>query len=277
MIDAALRLRFGSALGPRIGGGGEANVYALGDDRVVRLCNQDASRLAFGARSGLLGQLNGRCGGVAVPRVLEEGHLEGHFYTIETRIPGEPMDKSLANACNRTALLTDYMETASQLSSGSVTGPYGEVAHEQPITSPSLKSYMASRARVSMKQGGVRLDADQLAAPFAEPEKPALVHLDYFPGNVMTDGERVTGVLDFGYSTIVGDARFTPVLAAIYLSNRITPPARDEDRVFAMSWLEEQGLAELVDPLRRWIAAYWSFCRKDDPNLAAEIRRVLDV
>ena len=277
MIEAALRLRFGSELGPRLGGGGEADVRALGDDRVLRLCNADTSRVSFGARSGLMARLNGRCGGVAVPRVLEEGFVEGHLFTIETRIPGTPMDKVLQEPGDRAALLTDYMETARLLSSGSCSGPFGEIAHEAPITADSLREYMTTRARLSMEQGGVHLDAEHLAAPFAEPDRPALVHLDYFPGNVMTDGQKVTGVLDFGYSTVVADARFTPVLAAIYLSNRITPPTRDDDRALAMNWLEAQGLAELVDPLRRWIAAYWSFCRADDPNLAAEIRRVLDV
>ena len=38
-----------------------------------------------------------------------------------------------------------------------------------------------------------------------------------------------------------------------------------------------EGLSPLVAPLTRWIAAYWCFCREDDPRLAAEISRVLGV
>ena len=128
-----------------------------------------------------------------------------------------------------------------------------------------------------MALGGVTLDADALAAPFEEPDRAGLVHLDYFPGNVMAEENRVTGVLDFGYATIIGDPRFTPVLAAIYLSNRITPPANGVDRAVAMNWLAQRGLGHLVVPMQRWIAAYWSFCREDDPSLAAEISRVLGV
>ena len=277
MIKAALKVRFGRDLGAHLGRGGEADVYAIADDRVLRLCKPDASQAGFDARLDLLERMDGACGGVCVPRVLEHGRVEGQLFTIETRLGGVPMSQALGAATDRRALVRDYMEVAARLGEGQEARPFGEIGREDPIRADRLRDYMERRVKASMAAGGVGLDGEALAAPFEEPEQPGIVHLDYFPGNVMADGNRVTGVLDFGYSTIVGDPRFTPVLAAIYLSNRISPPAGAEDRAIAMEWLAERNLTSLVVPLRRWIAAYWSFCREDDPKLAAEIRHVLGV
>jgi hypothetical protein len=42
----------------------------------------------------------------------------------------------------------------------------------------------------------------------------------------------------------------------------------------AMGWLAAMGLRDLFEPVRRWLAAYWSF-EVDDRGLAAWCRTVL--
>lgn len=276
-LETALRHRFGPILGPRIGGGGEADVYALNRETVLRLTKPGTKPSGFRARNAVLDRIADCGGDIAIPYILETGEVADRFFTVETRLHGEPMDRALASITghSRHALIDSYMETAARISDLLRGGPFGEIGREDPIVRSSQRKFMIDRVTASMAQGGLDLDPHELCAPFEEPAQSALVHLDYFPGNVMCNGQEVTGVLDFGYSTVMADARFTPVLAVIYLNNRITPPAKDDDIARGMLWLERAGYLDLVEPLRRWVAAYWSFCRDDDPRLAEEIGRVL--
>jgi aminoglycoside phosphotransferase (APT) family kinase protein len=112
-----------------------------------------------------------------------------------------------------------------------------------------------------LKAAGPRfafLDPAGLAAALPEPDRPALVHLDAFAGNMLAKDGRITAVLDFGGVPIVGDRRLDPLAAAAYLDPDITPTASDADRAVAQEWLAERGLADLYDAARRWLAAFWS-------------------
>ena len=91
---------------------------------------------------------------------------------------------------------------------------------------------------------------------------PELVHLDFFPGNVMADGDQVTGVLDFGFATILADRRLTPLVAAVSL--RLRSDATEAE----LAYVEARVGAEAVPQMRKWLAAYWAFAIKDDPDLA---------
>lgn len=89
---------------------------------------------------------------------------------------------------------------------------------------------------------------------------PSFVHLHAFAGNILTDGVRVTAVIDFGASCLAGDRRLDPIASAVYLSDRhVTPTATARDVDAALAWLRMNGLAEWLEPGRRWLAAYWSF------------------
>ena len=71
---------------------------------------------------------------------------------------------------------------------------------------------------------------------------------------------RVSAVIDFSSTCLAGDRRFDLISAAIYLgSPSITPTARPSDVEVANAWLQANGLHEFVDPVRRWLAAFWSF------------------
>jgi hypothetical protein len=93
---------------------------------------------------------------------------------------------------------------------------------------------------------------------------------------MMTDGRCITAVLDVGPACVVGDVHFSPVAAAVYLSAPpITPSATPRDMQIANAWLRGHNLGELFDPVRYWLAAYWSFA-VNDPKVLAWCHSVLD-
>jgi aminoglycoside phosphotransferase (APT) family kinase protein len=115
----------------------------------------------------------------------------------------------------------------------------------------------------------------ELADRLPGPEAPSFVHLDAFTGNVLTDGESITAVIDIGVTSVVGDRRLDPLSAVVYLdSPRITPSATTRDREVALGWLRARGLSEWLEPARRWLGAFWSSA-VDDPTVAVWCREVL--
>ena len=92
---------------------------------------------------------------------------------------------------------------------------------------------------------------------------------------MLTDGARISAVLDIGPTSVAGDRRLDPIAAAAYLASpEITPAATAADVEVAMSWLRAAGLHELFEPARRWLAAFWS-AAVDDPRVLAWCRTVL--
>jgi hypothetical protein len=92
---------------------------------------------------------------------------------------------------------------------------------------------------------------------------------------MLTDGTRITAVLDIGWSSIAGDRRLDPVSAAVYLASpAITPVVTARDIEVATGWLRNARLDEYFEPMRRWLAGYWSFAF-DDPNVLGFCRSVL--
>ena len=95
-------------------------------------------------------------------------------------------------------------------------------------------------------------------------DSPAFVHLDYFPGNVMAEGEQISAVIDFGYASIIGDRRMNALVATAHLiTPRITPTVTDRDRDIAFAWLRERELFDYFERGLPWLAAYWTFAWDD--------------
>ena len=269
-MNADLLARFGLRASDLLGQGGEARVYALDAKRVLRVSHVGADPRSATLRRELLAGLDARGLGFAVPEVLDHGQLDGQLYTIEARIPGQSLDKVLAQSTDqkREKLLHEYMLTSLKIRKLRMPSDwYGEIARPDAIRTRTLMDFMCQRAERSLQDIPLTIDVADLTAPLQSTAPPALVHLDYFPGNVMADGDTITGVFDFGYSTVWANADFTPVLAAIYLERRITDSAHPQDLPFARAWLGDHDLDRLFAPLRLWIAAYWAFCAGDDPSL----------
>ena len=251
--------RFG-VTGAPLGQGAEAWVYPFGDGQVLRIPKPRSTR-GFDRRTDLLDRLaeGARRTGIAIPEVLETGRTDDQPWSIERRILGVEMGQALAQSPDRTALIAAYMKTAAQVGDLLSGDDFRELWAEPPLsadTGPALLSALASR---SLTWAGIKSEP---APPEGFDGPPELVHLDYFPGNVMADGVRITGVLDFGFATILADRRLTPLVAAISL--RFRSDATDAE----LAGAEALAGAEDVSQVRRWLAAYWSFAIRDDPELA---------
>ena len=63
----------------------------------------------------------------------------------------------------------------------------------------------------------------------------------------MVDENQLTGVIDFGYSSIIGDRRVNALVATAHLvTPRITPTVTADDQAIAYAWLRERDLFTLL-------------------------------
>ena len=271
-----------------LGEGGEAQVYALDADRVVRMYRPGATLAGAEARAALLAEIAAGAGHLpfTTPQVIEVGELaenNGRVYVIEKRIPGTSMLQALehSSGSTRSDLISQYMEAAWQLGTLKLQRPFfGEISHEAPVQTATLEEYLAERAGRSL--AGVtslaHVDPAALAHALGEPmAAPVFVHIDYFPGNVMVNNNQLNAVIDFGYSSSIGDRRMTVMAAAAHLvSPRISPTVTEADRVIALDWLRERDLFDYYERGLPWLAAYWSFVPEaDDPAAYAWCHSIL--
>ena len=284
--DDALLVRVMSHLGltrgALLGIGGEACVFALGSERIARIHHPGAVLDAVVRRAQLLEGFHETASAVpfSIPRVLEMTELHGRLITFEPRLPGRPLSHVLGEVAGaeREHLITRFLEASTRLRDLRVSPAwYGDLCEAEPIRTPSYRAYLEQRAKKSLACAGSAfdgLDPARLAAALPEPERPSFVHMDFYPGNVLVEGQEVSAVIDFGGPAIVGDARLEPLSAVIYLTPFITTTATDRDRRLAREWLKAQHLDALFEPAERWIAARWSFAT-DDVRLHRWCRRVL--
>jgi hypothetical protein len=265
---------FGLSASALLGSGGEASVYALDAERVLRVHRPGPERAALEGRATLLDELAANGSGLpfALPRVLDVRRVCERWVSVETRLPGRPLAGVLeqAGGAERKALVLSYLSCCARLCAVRWPGSqYGDLLADDAIRATSFREYLELRAQRNLQAAGDpfgEVDAAALAAALPEATEPAFVYLDYYPSNVLVDAGRVTAVVDFGGSVIAGEQSFGSVIAAVYLAARDEPLAR--------AWLEQEGLAGLYEPARRWLAAFWAFAR-DDVGLFAWCRSVL--
>ena len=269
---------------PLLGAGGEAWVFALDPERVLRVAKPAADARTFALRTALLSELARSAHRVpfAIPEVFETLAVEGQLATVERRLAGSPLSEALrsASGSERTDLIHAYLEAASAIGDLEVARPWwGDIARDDPIHTRTFRGYLEQRAARSLAAAGFEsptLDAQELASALPEPTAPAFVHLDAFPGNMLAEGGTITAVLDFGSVAFVGDRRLDPLSAVAYLDSAIAANAQASDRAIAHDWLAATGLDGLYRPAERWIAAFWSSAT-DDASLHSWCRAVLDV
>ena len=293
-VEALLR-SLGADPADLLGSGGEARAWALGTDRVIRVCHPGTPAEAVHQRIGLLAELSAgpEPPPFALPEVLEVHERDGRLLTIERRLEGIPLLAALGSATGsaRRRLIESHLEAAAALADLPIRPRpwFGQLIGDDPVRSSTWAGFLEARARASLVASGLgdepwaaALSAELAGALVADvgpgdggPER-YFVHLDAFAGNMMAVGSRVSAVLDFGPTCLAGgDRRLDPVACAVYLgSTHITPTSTGADLGVARGWLRERGMDELHDPLRRWLAAFWSFA-VDDAKLHAWCRSVL--
>jgi aminoglycoside phosphotransferase (APT) family kinase protein len=268
--------------GALLGAGGEARVYALDEERVLRVPRVGQDLGDARSRQLLVDELGSQGAPFFLPELLLEGEIGGRVYAIERRLPGRTVSEALQHVegRERVRLIEAYLEASAALGTLHLEerGWFGELLGEQPVRAPTWHDYLRDRAAGSLWRSTPdlqRIDPAALAADLPVIERASFVHLDAYAGNMLTDHGVITAVLDFGSTSVVGDQRLDPIASAVYLSTPlITPANRPNDERVVMAWLSAAGLVELVEPVRRWLAAFWAFA-VDDPRLHEWCRSVL--
>ena len=282
-VDAARR-RLGIASGDPLGSGGESVVYAMDADRVARIHRPGVDRVHVDARAAQLLELDEQRDRVpfAIPQVLETRDVEDCAVHIESRLPGASMMDALRDTTGaaREALLRAYLDASTAIGRlDAVRDDCRDLCRRDAVRAATPDAWAAARVTASLRARGERfdtVDGAALAAALPPAGTPALVHMDFFPGNVLCEGERVTAVIDFGTISARADPQLDPLLADVYLQDPMTPVATDADRAVAAAWLTEHGLAPYREAAERWTAAFWCVAPRKTP-LFAWACRVLDV
>ena len=218
----------------------------------------------------------------ALPEVLDVGRIGERVYAVERRLPGRSVLDELATirGPRRARLVEAYMDVVGALGDLALEtrAGFGDLMSGAPITTTTWRGFLEDRAGANLSRSlpeFAAVDARAIAAQLPDAPRADFVHLDAFAGNVLTDGTRITAVLDVGATSLAGDRRIDPLSAAVYLASpTITPVATAADVAVARSWLRAAGLDGWFEPARRWLGAYWSFAF-DDPKVLRFCRQVL--
>ncbi len=274
--------RLGVAADALLGHGGEAWVYALDDARVLRVLHAGGRAEDVRRRQSLVDELARAGPAYALPEILEIGEIDGRIFAVERRLPGRSVMDELRSCDDdaRGRLIEAHLDAAAALGDLYLAprGGFGDLIIDNAITTSTWRAYLEERAATSLARSTRELrsiDPIALAAPLPETTVAAFVHLDAFAGNMLTDGARITAVLDIGPTSVAGDRRLDTLAAVVYLTSpEITPVATAADVDVAMSWLRTAGLHDWFDPARRWLAAFWS-AAVDDPRVLRWCHTVL--
>jgi putative membrane protein len=275
----AILRRFGVGDGDLLGAGGESWVYALDETRVLRVSKGGDLRRYLARLKRFYRTLPLRS--FALPTVLEIGAELGTSYAVEARLPGVALSEVLPGlaGAEREQALERYLDTAEEL--GDVmfpAEPYGQLLADDPTTAPSWQAYLSLVVERAVRENGLEDDVphlatvvtDTLAGFAALPDPPrALVHGDYFPGNVLVSGDlTVAAVIDFSPHTVVGDPFLDVAGALIFLE--VVDGYRAEDSAILHALIRRRygpDIDAILRLYRRYYAFYFSNA-KDERTLS---------
>jgi aminoglycoside phosphotransferase (APT) family kinase protein len=268
-----------------LGVGSESLVYALGQDQILRL--PKSRPFDPGSRARLRSFLDEIAGHLpfGTPRIDDIGPNED--YTIEARVPGRSMADFLKTAADdaRDHAFRSYVAAIDAFRGVEFPDhPYGHLLATAPVWSGDWRTFahdslaeFRSNHRVAIARDvgdPYRLfdkAADMIEHLPAYPPK-ALVHGDYFPGNVLLGADlQVSGVIDFGPFTLAGD----PVLdfAVSYLTLELIDECTADDARFVRELIVERH-GEAIVPALRFYRAYLAFSMADPSNTAPPYPRL---
>lgn len=200
-------------------------------------------------------------------------------WTIERRLPGTSLLVLLRalGGSEREAALRSYAESVDAIGTITFPGrPYGQMLDDDPVTAGTWREYLRLGLDRFIALNGAAIEAargdlDELRAmalalldDVADRPRKALVHGDYFPGNVLIgDDLRVSGLVDFSFWTVVGDPLYEVIGAAIFLEMNDEASAEDIALVRRII-LDRHGDAVLRPA--RFYRAYFAFALADPGN-----------
>jgi aminoglycoside phosphotransferase (APT) family kinase protein len=280
--------------GVRLGSGGEATVYTRDDHEVVRVFRADpgpeGAELAGIYRRWAGSSPDADARAFQLPTVVDDGFTHGLHWQILHRIPGTEVGKLLTHVppTRRDDLLAAYLRGSTEVAAidaaprfgtllgGHVFATWADCLRARlTVPSPVLRAHLATTVD-GFDEVVARFDAG-LDGLYDGP--PRLVHVDYFPGNVMAvetdDGYRVSGVLDFASHSLFGDP-LLDVVGAVLMADMLTDVTADERRRLATAAVELVGdrLAGVMELYRVFYALYYAM---DDELVLWSSRQLTEV
>lgn len=216
-MSQAVTTAFGVTDADLLGSGWESTIYALGTTQILRIPRPEAgsedqvrAQAAFTANLPPLP--------FAVPRVREISRIDDQLYVIEGRIAGQSMAALLPKLSGerRVAALRAYLAAAEAMSAAAAPGKaFGDLLLDQPRRCDKWSDYLTARVRKAAADDMLAAEIPGLAgiverfiARLEAIPDPAscIVHGDIWPPNVMMNDElQVTGLIDFSFTTRIGD------------------------------------------------------------------------
>ncbi len=216
-MSDAVTAAFGVTDADLLGSGWESTIYALGAEQILRIPrpeagseNQVRARAAFTANLPPLP--------FAVPRVREISRIDGQLYVIEDRITGQSMAALLPQLSGdrRSTTLTAYLAAAEAMAVATAPGEaFGDLLLDQPRRCDKWPDYLTARVRKAAEDNelaaaipGLAGIAERFMARLDAIPDPVrcIVHGDIWPPNIMmNDDLQVTGLIDFSFTTRIGD------------------------------------------------------------------------
>jgi aminoglycoside phosphotransferase (APT) family kinase protein len=267
----------------KLGHGGEATVYELTGDRVLRVFHTRNDVGHLDHIKAFYDRLHTFDLPYAVPQIFEYGIEDGTGFSIDRLIPGRAFHDVLPELSgrDRERALDSFTDAAGALAVVSMPDqPYGEFLFDEALTHGTWSGFLLARLDENYGRGRADLieaipEVDKIVddlrdrlRKIPDPTR-VLVHGDYFPGNVLMDDTfNVTGVIDFGWLTAAGDAAMDLASAAIFLNVVRGHQAMDPERVEARLLSRHgDGLAQLLELYRGWYAVRFSPYKADDGSL----------
>jgi Phosphotransferase enzyme family len=182
---------------------------ADGSDAVLKLFADAVVNLA--AATPLTDALRAR--GYPIPAIVAAGELDGTRYEVQQRMPGAPMEQATSGHLDAIFELVRTQRDIGLPGRGSwledmiasvVDGCVGYCEHGAMLRhSDETRALLERLRRVAAAAGDATVtEAD-------------VVHCDFSPLNLLADGSRITGVVDWDGATN-GDASFDLVTLALY-------------------------------------------------------------
>lgn len=282
-------MRYGLGAADLLGHGGESEVYALDDHRVLRLHRQEAAEYTRHIGE-LCGSVDRRAVAYALPEILEV-HGDGEVsWSIERRLVGRSFDALLPalRGADRHRALTAYVDGAAAFGAlgppSSWAGGYGELFTDEMLRADRWGDLLHDRLALQRERArpffsnepGFESAADvilALARAEEAPGRPTLVHGDWFPGNVLLDDDlAVSAAIDLGWLSVVGDPSHDVRSAVVFCEVRPWgQPGDDEVLVAAAARHLGGDAAEEIDRTRRFEQLRFAFV-DDDVHLHAWCR-----
>src|SRR5215213_2717294 len=272
--ETELLATFGTSRDQLLGSGGESEVFAIDEQRVLRLYRRpyDPSDQTVEQIRRLLDSWEDTNIGLDVPKIVQVGEHAGRRYTVDRRFSGRCLSPWLAQAQtdDRRQALSSYLDATLRLRDlpSPIPGFARLIGPQAPQQFSSLGELLnnmldgpvrISRAQLERDLPNVAHTWSRLHADLADRVvSPALVHGDVCPANTYIDSRSgrwvVSGIGDFSPHTVSGDPTMDIAGAVIFLELEPYPDAA-ADAV----WLEALAVQQGGNDVRHWIEVYRKF------------------